>query len=66
MSVWSDERTRGCRLENWPKDWADYPDEQLADLLRTAAPRSAAEAAGPDTPQRRWGDAPSEPSQHNE
>lgn len=51
--------TAGVRhidLENWPKDWPDYPDEELVNLLRQAAPRPKTEASPPGTPQRRWND----------
>lgn len=48
---------RRVNLENWPKDWADYPDEDLVNLLRRAAPRPTAETPSSDAPQRRWDDA---------
>ena len=47
---------RHVNLENWPKDWADYPDEELVNLLRQAAPRAKTEAPARGTPQRRWDD----------
>lgn len=50
---------RQINLENWPKDWADYPDEELINLLRRAAPRPARQATTSGTFQRRWDDAPS-------
>jgi hypothetical protein len=43
-------------LGDWPKEWADYPDERLAELLRRAAPRPPAPPPGPGTPRRRWDD----------
>jgi hypothetical protein len=51
--------TAGARdidLEDWPKDWADYPDERLVELLRRAAPRPSAPPPAPGTPRRRWDD----------
>ena len=49
---------RRINLANWPKDWADYPDEELVNLLRRSAPRPRTEPPTGDTPQRRWDDAP--------
>ena len=43
-------------LEDWPKDWADLPDEKLVDLLRRAAPRTKPSRLGSDGPQRRYDD----------
>jgi len=51
--------TAGARdidVRDWPKDWADYPDEQLVALLRRGAPRPAAPAPKPGAPRRRWDD----------
>jgi hypothetical protein len=51
--------TSGARdidMQDWPKDWADRPDEQLVELLRQAAPRAPSSPAAPGTPQRRWDD----------
>ena len=48
--------SRSIDLEDWPKDWVDYQDEQLVDLLRSAAPR-APQPPSPDAPHRRWDDA---------
>ena len=50
---------RRINIENWPKDWADYPDEELVNLLRHSAPRSPGEESAEGGPQRRWDDAPS-------
>jgi hypothetical protein len=50
--------TRYFDLRDWPKDWADYPDERLAEFLRRAAPRAPGGTPGPDTPRRRYGDPP--------
>jgi hypothetical protein len=47
---------RNIDMANWPKDWVDYSDEQLVQLLRKAAPRSGGPAA-PNGPRRRWDDA---------
>ena len=49
---------RRINLANWPKDWADYPDEELVNLLRRAAPRET-DAPGSPTHQRRWDDSAS-------
>lgn len=52
--------TAGARhvdLIDWPKDWADYPNEELVNLLRSAIPRSRTVSQSPDTPQRRWNDS---------
>ena len=51
--------TAGARdidLRDWPKDWADYSDEQLVKLLRRAAPRKPGAASLPNGPRRRWDD----------
>jgi hypothetical protein len=44
---------RHVDMRSWPRDWPDYPDERLVELLRAAAPRFD---HGPsDTgAQRRW------------
>jgi hypothetical protein len=49
---------RDIDLKDWPKDWADYPDERLVHLLRRAAPRPRGQVIGPDTPRRRYDDPP--------
>jgi hypothetical protein len=51
--------TAGARiieLGNWPKQWTDFSDEQLIDLLRWAAPRADSGSPPPGTPRRRWDD----------
>jgi hypothetical protein len=51
--------TAGARdidMKNWPKDWADYRDDQLINLLRRAAPRPSAPPPRRGTPHRRWDD----------
>jgi hypothetical protein len=45
---------RNIDLHDWPKDWADYPDEGLANLLRRAAPRHGESTPSSETPHRRW------------
>jgi hypothetical protein len=50
--------TRDIDLRDWPKDWADYPDERLMELMRKAAPRARGQIFGPDTPRRRYDDPP--------
>jgi hypothetical protein len=49
---------RDINLRDWPKDWPDYRDEQLVDLLRAAAPRAPAGHYNPETPRRRYNDRP--------
>jgi hypothetical protein len=49
---------RDIDMRDWPKDWADYPDERLAELLRLAAPRPISRTPDPETPRRRHGDPP--------
>jgi hypothetical protein len=48
--------TRAIDLRDWPKDWADYRDDQLVELLRQAAPRLPGPPPVPGTPRRRWDD----------
>jgi hypothetical protein len=51
--------TTGARdidLRDWPKDWPNYSDQQLVDLLRTAAPRAPTGHFSPETPRRRHND----------
>lgn len=47
--------SRNIDLHDWPKDWVDYPDEELVQLLRKAAPRAPGTSA-PEGPRRRWDD----------
>ena len=47
---------RNLDLRDWPKDWADYSDEDLINLLRHGAPRQSHEPPSPTTPHRRWDD----------
>jgi hypothetical protein len=49
---------RSIDLKSWPKAWADEPDDQLAMMLRNAAPRPATKTFAPNTPRRRWNDQP--------
>lgn len=51
--------SRTIDLKDWPKDWVDYPDQQLVELLRRAAPRVSAPPV-PNGPRRRWDDRPSQ------
>jgi hypothetical protein len=55
--------SRHIDLKNWSKAWADEPNEKLAEMLRSAAPRRAITNISPDTPRRRWNDPPPPPSQ---
>jgi hypothetical protein len=50
---------RSIDLARWPRDWPDYPDERLVELLRQGAPRPRTGPPRPDAPRRRWDD-PSE------
>ena len=47
---------RVVELRTWPKDWADYLDERLVDLLRHAAPRIRPAMPDPEAPRRRHDD----------
>jgi hypothetical protein len=47
---------REIDLTDWPKEWPDYRDDQLVDLLRRAAPRRPTQPPPPGTPRRRWDD----------
>ena len=49
---------REIDLRDWPKDWVDYSDEQLVNLLRKAAPRATGSRPLPNGPRRRWDDQP--------
>ena len=48
--------SRNIDLADWPKDWPDYSDDQLVELLRRAAPRAKGAAPSPNVPRRRWDD----------
>ena len=48
--------TRKIELSDWPKDWADYREEQLVELLRRSAPRGGGGTTPADRPRRRWDD----------
>jgi hypothetical protein len=51
--------TTGARdvdLRDWPKEWPDYRDDQLVELLRAAAPRAPTSHLSADTPRRRYND----------
>jgi hypothetical protein len=48
---------RNIDLSDWPKDWVDYSDDRLVELLRKASPRTPGKAV-PNAPQRRWDDRP--------
>jgi hypothetical protein len=45
-------------VEDWPSDWADQPDEQLAGLLREAAPPGLLPPRWPETEKRGDGSRP--------
>ncbi len=47
---------RSIDLASWPRDWSDYPDEGLIELLRYGAPPRGDAPAGQETPRRRWTD----------
>jgi hypothetical protein len=47
---------RAVNLERWPRDWPDFPDEALVDLLRSA--RRSVGRRTADTPRRRYTDPP--------
>ena len=49
--------SRNIDLADWPKEWVDYSDEQLVQLLRKAGKRGPGKSAA-DGPRRRWGDQP--------
>jgi hypothetical protein len=48
---------RSIDLSSWPRDWPDYPDERLVELLRRGAPRLHSSPTPDDAPRRRWDDA---------
>ncbi len=43
-------------LAEWPREWPDYPNERLVELLRSAAPRAPGAAPPPGAPGRRYDD----------
>lgn len=47
---------RNIDLADWPKDWVDYSDDQLVQLLRKASPRAPGSSRTPNAPRRRWDD----------
>lgn len=49
---------RSIDLRQWPRDWPDYPEERLVELLRLAAPRRLGASVSPETPRRRYTDPP--------
>jgi len=49
---------REIDLKDWPKDWVDYADDQLVQLLRKASPRKPGSKPPPNGPRRRWDDQP--------
>ena len=53
---------RSIDLRRWPRDWPDYPDDRLVELLRMAAPRPTTAPPPPGTPRRRYDDSESPPS----
>jgi hypothetical protein len=48
---------RSVDLADWPKEWVDYSDDQLVQLLRKAGKRVPGKIV-PDAPRRRWDDQP--------
>lgn len=49
--------SRSVDLADWPKEWVDYSDDQLVQLLRKAGQRPPGQSQ-PDAPRRRWDDQP--------
>ena len=47
---------RSIDLRQWPRDWPDYPDDHLVELLRLASQRRSDVSAPPGTPRRRYTD----------
>jgi len=50
---------RHIDLKKWPREWPDYPNERLIELLRSAAPRAPGSAPPEGTTGRRYDDRPS-------
>ena len=48
--------TRSIDLRHWPRDWPDYPDDHLIELLRLASHRRSDVSMLPGTPRRRYTD----------
>ena len=48
---------RHLEVEHYPRDWPDYPDERLIELLRSAAPRQPGSVPPAGLPGRRYTDA---------
>lgn len=48
---------RNLDLVDWPKDWVDYSDDQLVQLLRRTGDRKGSPVV-PNAPRRRWDDSP--------
>jgi hypothetical protein len=48
--------SRDIDLRDWPKEWPDFRDDQLVELLRDAAPRPPTGHLGARTPGRRYND----------
>ena len=51
--------SRHLDMRSWPKDWVDFPDNQLIELLRAAAPRPATTPPA-GVSRRRFNDPPPE------
>jgi hypothetical protein len=49
---------RQVDLRQWPRDWPDYPEERLIELLRSAGARRAGASPSADSPRRRHNDPP--------
>jgi hypothetical protein len=47
---------RSIDLRTWPRDWADFPDDRLVEMLRRASPRAPQAPRAADAPRRRWDD----------
>ena len=47
---------RSIDLRQWPRDWPDYPDDHLIELLRLASQRRSDASMAPGTPRRRYTD----------